>query len=152
MFAALFSLALAACTLDDPSVAANPSAAVGDNRRESLSTTNAFAFAGFKPVEGIEVLGAEERAGIDRLVALAVRVPPNAVAAFLAAAHFDAGALQEGDRVFQRGIAGIDVAKAKAVAAGQDRLVRDGKTVIRDVMLVRDDPRAVVVLVWAYST
>lgn len=131
---------------------ATPARDSDSNGRTALSTADALAFAGFEQIDGVQVIGTEEQSGIDRLVAFAVRLPPAKLPQFLAAAGFDPARLREGDRVFQKPIAGIDVEHARRVAAGQDLLSRDGRTIVRDVMLVRDDETALILLVWAYTT
>ncbi|MDP8976649.1 MAG: hypothetical protein M3N28_09870 [Actinomycetota bacterium] len=84
---------------------------VSDERMGGLHTAG---------LESAEPLGSHQIAGIDRLVALAVALPPALVQEVLRDAGFT-GELRAGRRAFQTPVEGVDVDRAKSFSTGQDQ-------------------------------
>lgn len=115
-----------------------------------ITIEEAAKFAGFPLPGPTEPIGSHQISGIDRLVAFAVRIPPQSVHPVLRDAGFS-GELRTGRRAFQSPVDGVDLDRAKSFAAGQDEREVNGTKVVREIMLVTDDPNVTVMNVWAFG-
>jgi hypothetical protein len=123
----------------------------GTREGGGISVADAAAFAGFRLPSAAEPVAAYEERGIDRLVAFAVRIPPDALAKLLSDAHFSEE-LRAGERVTLRPVPGARLDGGSSFAAAQDRRELGGTMVTRDVMVVTHDPGPTLVHVWAFTT
>jgi hypothetical protein len=117
-----------------------------------MRPSDALKWAGFNETASLELLGADQQVGLDRLVRFALRGTPADVDRALAAAEFTAPTTP-GLNEYQTPLQGVDLAGLQNPRTGQDRLTNAaGLTIYRDVVRGTTGDGRDLIHVWAFET